>query len=71
MTPDARAAALVVSGAAAGDDLAAGCGLVLGDDEPQPDLLEDPDQELVHVVLDPDGGLDELGAERLGQLLAL
>lgn len=38
---------------------------------PKPDLLENPDQELVHIVLDPDGSLDEFGTEGDGQFLAL
>ena len=39
--------------------------------KPEPDLLEDPDEELVDVVLQPRRRLDELGAGRHRQILAL
>ena len=39
--------------------------------KPEPDLLEDPDEELVDVVLQPRRRLDELGARRHRQILTL
>ena len=38
---------------------------------PESDLFEHADQQLVDVVLQPGRRLDELGAERDGQILAL